>query len=95
MRNAYVFLKILIQKSSGSKPASQQGGQQAPIWIQVADYRGFKKPYKTSRKSIILMFWEVFWEAQNMEKYKKSLDVCKKSRTHKSSFRELFGASKR
>ena len=63
--------------------------------VQVADYRKFKKPYKTIRKLLISMFWEMFWQAQNVEKCKKALDVCKKSRTHKSSFQELFGASKR
>ena len=47
--------------------------------VQVADYKGFKKPYKTNLKLII---W-VFWEAQNLQNCKKALDVCKKSLTHK------------
>ena len=53
--------------------------------VQVADYKDFRKPYKTYVKSIIL----VFWEAQNVRICKKALYVCKKLRAHKSSFWSL------
>ena len=53
--------------------------------VQVADYKDFKKPYKTYVKLIIL----VFWEAQNVRNCKKTLYIWKKLRAHKSSFWSL------
>ena len=53
--------------------------------VQVADYKDFRKPYKTCVKSISL----VFWEAQNVRNCKKALDVWKKLLAHKSSFWSL------
>ena len=50
--------------------------------VQVADGKGFRKPYKTFLKLIIWMFCE----AQNVKIFKKALYVCKKWLAHKSSF---------
>ena len=58
--------------------------------VQVADYKGFKKRYKTCQKLIIL----VFWEAQHVKKCKKcknALDVC----TSCLPISRAFRASKR
>ena len=53
--------------------------------VQVADYKGFKKPYKTCLKLIIC----VFWKAQHFRNCKKALDVCKKIAAINRAFREI------
>ena len=46
-----------------------------PKVVQVTDYKGFRKPYKTEVKLIIWVFWGCFGKLKMWKIVKKALDV--------------------